>query len=174
LQELSITFDAAPIQIPGKTFVVSSVGEKVRLTHPHSKKKYTLTVAEIASETLSHPFPDDDMEHPTCYTRMAYRMTPELPDSAFFIRDVAPSDPSRPKMPANNRMLLPESRGSVAIGIIGGADGPTVCTVGVPSPPAESLHAAASALRFAPVNRIAWQIVFLEKPHQPENITLIP
>jgi hypothetical protein len=44
----------------------------------------------------------------------------------------------------------------------------------VPSPPAESLHAAASALRFAPVNRIAWQIVFLEKPHQPENITLIP
>ena len=174
LQELSLTFDAAPVHLPGKTFVVSSAGEKVRLTHPHSKQKYTLTVEELIPDMLTRPFPEDGMEYPSCYTRMTYRISPDLPDRAFFIRDTAPSDPLRPNTPPAGRMFLPESRESVAIALIGGADGPTVCTVGVPSPLAESLHAAASALRFAPVSRIAWQIVFLEKPHQPGTVVLMP
>ncbi len=174
LQELSLTFDAAPVHIPGKTFVVSSAGEKIRLTHPHSKKKYTLTVEEIVPEVLSHPFPEDGMEYPTCYTRMAYRMTPELPDGALIIRDVAPSDPARPKTPPKGRMFLPESRSSVAIGIIGGADGPTVMTFGVPTTVCGKLRMAASSLRFIPPERIAWQITFLETSHSPKTIVLIP
>ncbi len=50
---------------------------------------------------------------------------------------------------------------AVSIGIIGGADGPTMVLVS--EQPAAKLHAACSSLHFAPVDQVEWRMVFRVK-----------
>lgn len=57
-----------------------------------------------------------------------------------------------------------------AIGVIGGADGPTAVFVGAHTP---KLHAACSSLHFEPVEDVEWRAVFSEKLMEDKEVCLI-
>ena len=59
---------------------------------------------------------------------------------------------------------------AAAIGVIGGADGPTAVFVGAHTP---KLHAACSSLHFEPVGEVEWRAVFSEKLMEDIEVCLI-
>ena len=83
------------------------------------------------------------------------------PPDALQIRDAAPTDPPRLKIPENSSGEVPVG-GAACIGIIGGADGPTSVFVsgGAPS----DRRVAYSSLHFAPPEQVTWQLRFSVVP----------
>ena len=61
---------------------------------------------------------------------------------------------------------------AAAIGIIGGADGPTALFVTAKSED-KAVLTTCSALHFAPPKKITWRIVFHETPFAPESFPLL-
>ena len=59
---------------------------------------------------------------------------------------------------------------AAAIGVIGGADGPTAVFVGAQTP---KLHAVCSSLHFEPVGEVEWRAVFSEKLMEDLDICLM-
>ena len=93
--------------------------------------------------------------------RLEYTVSPELPPDALQIRDAAPTDPPRLKLPENSSGEVPVG-GAACIGIIGGADGPTS---GFVSGGASSdRRVAYSSLHFAPPEQVTWQLRFSVVP----------
>ena len=62
---------------------------------------------------------------------------------------------------------------AVAIGIIGGADGPTAVFVGRPAGKTSQLRMASSSMCFEHVDEVEWRIVFLEKLHDDITVQII-
>ena len=60
---------------------------------------------------------------------------------------------------------------AAVIGIIGGADGPTAIISG-PFATQGKLRAACSSLRFDPVDRVEWRLVFREKRYQDKTFDI--
>ena len=58
-----------------------------------------------------------------------------------------------------------------SIGIIGGADGPTM--VFAAGQPNARLHAACSSLHFEPTDEVQWRMVFREK-YRPLDFQTVP
>ena len=70
----------------------------------------------------------------------------------------------------------PEHLGGEAgsIGIIGGADGPTAVFITSKLKKEEKgLHAAFSALRYQPVDRVEWEFIFREKTMEDLRVSLL-
>ena len=59
---------------------------------------------------------------------------------------------------------------AAAIGVIGGADGPTAMVMGSSTP---KRHAACSSLRFEAVEEVEWRAVFSEKRMEDLDVRLI-
>jgi hypothetical protein len=80
------------------------------------------------------------------------------------------NDRSKPEKPRG--IIAPCGKAASAIGIIGGADGPTAIVCGGSSK--EKLHAACSALHFEPVEGdIEWRFVFNIKNSNEMSLELI-
>ena len=65
-----------------------------------------------------------------------------------------------------------KSKEAEAIGIIGGADGPTAIILGAPDSK-EQLHAAVSRFCFEPFDTVRWQLSFKEKQIKEITIELV-
>lgn len=94
--------------------------------------------------------------YPSHYIAMRYMLFPE-PDTEIAVRDCVQSERPREIGPCSGK-YYPEATNSI-IAIIGGADGPTTITIGVPDQ--KNIHVACSALHFEPVHEdIEWRIEF--------------
>ena len=62
---------------------------------------------------------------------------------------------------------------AAAIGIIGGADGPTAIFMGRPAGKTSQPRMASSSMRFEHVDEVEWRIAFLEKLYEDITIQVI-
>lgn len=170
IKTLSLAMEQQPVSIPGPCFQVGAPGDTVAFIHPASGKEYTLTVQEIEQQTIpQRSFGSDRWEYPTHYCAMSYTISPEFPDGKLTIKDCAESDQPKEKPQSS---LSPRTVSSVAaIGVIGGADGPTAIIFGTGKQ--GKLSAACSSLHFSPVNDVEWCMVFHEKQFGNMTIRLI-
>jgi len=177
IKSLDLQISQSPVSLSGTHFKTPKVGESVQVTHPVSSAVYTLTVDDIVLETADLRNLDRmGMEHPSHYTQMYYRITPDLTNRQHRIRDCAQSDeprPSKKSIPANGPVAVGINAEAAAIGIIGGADGPTAMFVGTPEPQMPAVHAATSSLHFEPVEEVEWKIMFMEKLHPDMEVTVL-
>ena len=104
---------------------------------------------------------NENIEYPRCYTVMSYVVTPEISYRDFMVRDYDDGDCAIRKAAENNG-YVPEASNDAAIGIIGGADGPTVIMLGGTDSEG-TVRTACSNLRFAQKEKIRWVIEFSVK-----------
>ncbi|MBR4941463.1 MAG: hypothetical protein IKZ19_05635 [Clostridia bacterium] len=162
LKSLAVTFSAEPLRLPGACFKTPDVSENVVLTHPVSKKDFILTVVNLREEESDignlRPM---DMQFPTFFTLMEYRIEPDSADSVIRIEDALPGDSPRhiSAKGEDGFDFLPQA----TLGIIGGADGPTAIITAAPAPQKTTLKTAVSSLRFERPQEIRWRAVFFQK-----------
>ena len=159
IKSLSLTMEQQPCRVPGPHFIARARGEVFAFSHPISGTEYTLTVQELAQQTLpQNQIWSDRWRYPNHFTAMSYTLSP-VPDTDISLCDCAEGDRPLEIAPCTDR-YAPEAQNDIAcIGIIGGADGPAVI-VGQ-SGPQEKLGAACSALHFeAAEEPIEWRVEF--------------
>lgn len=170
ISSLELTLSIDPAKLTGISFNTPAPGESVRFIHPVTGIEHTLTVHESEKRKLDIERLDFDiMDYPTHYTLMTYTLSPELPNSAFAVRDSAKSD--SPRQREINELTLSKTQTAVTIGIIGGEDGPTAILYGKASAEGK-LHTACSALHFEPADTVLWQVLFYEKMRDDMKVTL--
>ena len=106
------------------------------------------------------------MEYPNHMLAMSYSLKPDITGRGFLIQDCNHGDNPRQK----RNGTAEDSALAAAIGIIGGADGPTAVFVGSHTP---KLHTACSSLHFEPVEKVEWRAVFSEKLMEDMDVCLI-
>ena len=170
IHRMTITMIQEQISVSGTHFVTPLHGNSVLLTHPQTGMEYTLHIEALKQEKADFSrLRDEELEYPTCYTQMQFRIEPDLPRRAFRIEDCARSDQPRYK----EGYQKPENQAVFAVGIIGGASVPVTLVTRLKEEPSAMLHEAASALHFELADRIEWRIVFHEKPNADLTVPLI-
>lgn len=169
IKTLSVTLMKGPLAISGPHFHVSASGARFEFTHPTTGARHTLTVQEYEQKEMPNNRFKGDYECPEHYILMCYTLSPDLPDGAFIVTDCKRSD--KPRQKYTNPSGSSASGVCVSVGIIGGADGPTVLFVGG-SEQGKS-RAACSSLHFEPVDKVEWRMVFYEKKHEDITVELI-
>lgn len=163
IESLSLTMIQEPGQVPGPQFQVSQSGETVQFTNSVTGTEYVLTVQKLEQETWE---PEERMAKrcfwPTHFLRMDYTLTPE-PGQDVFLRDSGEGDRAME--------ISVGGDGDSALGIIGGADGPTAIFIG--SGRKSDFRSACSAVHFAPVEEVVWQVFFRAKTHENGVFQLI-
>ncbi len=156
IKTLTLTLAADPVWQNGQRFTAHP-GQTVSFTHPVTGTNHTLTVLSLAPETLDISGLPEFQEYPTHCLRLEYTVSPELPSNELQLRDTAPTDPPRLKIPESSSGEVPVN-GAACIGIIGGEDGPTSIFVsgGAPS----EGRTAYSSLYFTPAEQVTWQLRF--------------
>ncbi len=168
IKSLSLRLERRPQAIQGVRFKNPSVGDVITFTHPVSGTEHKLTVLEYEQKELSPmSVAHNEFELPTHHTAMAYRIEPELSGFAFAIRDCASNDEPKRKPQTNDN----NNDFAAAIGIIGGADGPTAVIMAQPS--GIKPKAALSAMHFEPTSDIEWKMEFKVKLMEDIEITLV-
>ena len=168
LYALTVRMERQQENIAGQHFITPAVGEPITLTHPLTGETYTLTVHETEQRELPERlFPDANMEYPNHLLAISYCLEPDITGRGFLIQDCAAGDSPRRKQHASQGE---HTVFATAIGVIGGADGPSAVTIGAPSP---KLHGACSSLYFQPVENVEWRAVFSEKLMEDIEICLI-
>ena len=154
--------------MPGPHFRTAAAGDTFDFIHPPSGEKYTLTVQEVRREELPESCfaSAPGQEFPRHYLVLCYTIAPELSEKALTVTDCAGGDrprrrPSGPAVPGN----------AAAIGIIGGADGPTALIFGGPGQ--NNIRAACSALYFEPAEDVEWRMIFYQTPAEEGTVELI-
>ncbi len=174
LKDVSFTIKQDPISVSGTHFVTPLEGESVIVKHPQTGSEYTVYVDELAKEQLDAPMVNrGEMEYPSKYTRMSYRIWPDLDRKQFRIVDCSPNDQPRPREGYKRDPNVAVS--TVGFGIIGGADGPTVMIMGQKNAPQTQAknRFAVSSPHFEYPETIEWRIIFHEKPNLDFTISLI-
>ena len=173
IRELSVTMWQQPRNIPGPHFTADKPGDTFTFVCPSTGERHTLTVQEIQSDEISSE--RDFMpgfEFPSHYRKMTYTITPQLPDGAVHVFDCAESDQTRQIQPVSPEYpYQPQASIGCAIGIIGGADGPTAIMVGVPE--GAKVQTACSSLHFEPTEKVEWRLTFREEPCGEMTVKLI-
>lgn len=154
VKSIDLTLSQCPKSAKGSIFASPSVGEKITFTHPITGRSHTLTIEGYEKETINIPLQNDGYEMPSNMTAMQYSILPDMPTSRFSISDTRNND-----MPRKTDKKKTDAIAS-AIGIIGGADGPTAVFV---SSPQNGRYTALSALTFEPQETVTWQMIFREK-----------
>ena len=115
------------------------------------------------------------LEFPTKYTWMEYRIEPELDARQYRIMDCKQSDEARPMKitRAEGPAEVQINGEAAAIGIIGGADGPTAVFMSHSTDKTSQLRMASSSKRFEHVDEVEWRIVFMEKLHEDTTVILV-
>ncbi|MCI8525878.1 MAG: hypothetical protein HFF17_08140 [Oscillospiraceae bacterium] len=153
LRSLRFLLEDEPRPRPGPCFCNPAAGDTVEFILPISGTAHTLTVLDSQPETVEG-LPDDEFMYPTHCTALTYRLMPDLPAGICQVRDVLENDAPRQKGVVT---------AAPSIGIIGGTDGPTAVLFG--SRTVGSAYTACSALHFAPVDRVEWELVFREQAY---------
>lgn len=172
ISSLLLTMIQRPAALPGAIFSAKREGDKVSFTHPVSGEEYVLTVLEIRQQTLplSSTFGSERWEYPSHFCTMRYTLCPEIPESELSIIDSAECDQPRPKEGTHDECQPGASSGVTAVGMIGGADGPT--TIIISAKNEEKSRIASSALHYAPVTEVEWRMIFREKPYDETSVKL--
>ena len=172
IHSLCLTMEQQPGQLPGPTFQMHAPGDSFRFSHPVSGITHTLTVQELEPQTVpQHGFDSEHWMYPVHYLAMQYTLTPE-PAEPLSVFDCAQGDAPVEAAEGEAVFCRESSHSCAAVGIIGGADGPTAVVYGADS--GGKFHTACSALHFAPVeNKIAWQIVFQVRQAANETFRMI-
>ncbi|HKL78844.1 MAG TPA: hypothetical protein VJ888_00255, partial [Mobilitalea sp.] len=166
---LRLKLEQEPVSISRIYFNTLDFSKSFPFTHPITGAGHTLTVLDYEKQEIEQQhFHNENQEFPTHYTMMTYVLSPELPDRAFLISDCEKGD--RPRQKVNNT-LRSRTSGAVAIGIIGGTDGPTAIFLSKSS--TVKPHIACSALRYEPVNEVKWRLEFREKMRDDIEVELI-
>ncbi len=169
IKGLSLAMAARPFYIPGPHFAARKAGDKITFPHPVNGTEYVLTVRELEEKTFSqNSFGDGVREYPTHALAMNYTLFPE--DDNVFIVDCGSGD--RPREAESTDKAKPvATNAAVVIGIIRGADGPVVVTLGDKR---LREHSAFSSLYFEKINNgIEWRVKFKMRPFNDATFTLI-
>ena len=171
IKSLSLTMEQRPCRVPGPHFKTHAPGDSFSFSHPVSGTSYTLTVQELEQQTISQKrFGSDRWFYPTHFTVMRYTLFPE-PEEAISVCDCCDGDKPM-EIAARGDSFTPEAQNDACVGIIGGADGPTVIMVGEKSQ--GRTHAACSALHFEPVrDDVEWSVMFSIKNFDETTFTLV-
>jgi len=158
IQSFSLTLEQRPGRVPGPHFKVHTPGDSFVFSHPGNGIEYTLTVQGLEQQTIPEEhFDSKCWRYPTHFMAMRYTISPEA-ERDILICDCEQSDQPL-KVIEDMDSFGPEARNSVGVGIIGGADGPTVVTVG--ESVQGKVHTACSALHFEPVlGDVVWRVDF--------------
>ena len=157
---LSLRLRAARLRVSEVHFKANRPGDKTEFINPVTGKKHTLTVTAVEQQKFSKLRHIGEKEPPLC-TIINYDISPEIPRD-----EISVNDRSKPEKPRG--ILAPCGKAASAIGIIGGADGPTVITSEY-----ESGHTACSSLYYEPEYEPDWCMVFYNKPKEDIEIELI-
>lgn len=166
IKSLKLFMRRRPVNVPGPHFISPSVGDTIKFTHPTSLMEHTLTIHEYEQQQMEERhFHNNDMVYQTHYTAMTYTVCPDIPGSALILRDY--DDGDRPRM--KNQNDCPSA--SVAIGIIGRANAPTMIVQ--PDGEASRTHVTCSSLYFETKLNIEWYMTFRVKMTDDIEVTLI-
>lgn len=171
VKTLSLTMEQQPSQVPGPHFKARRPGDTFAFTHPVSGIEYTLTAQEIEPKTIpAGAFRSKDWLFPTNAVAMSYTLSPE-PEEDISVRDC--DDGDRPLKIAPSPPISPTATASAAvIGVIGGADGPIVVTLG--NARQAKLRAVYSSLHFEPVEGdVEWRLEFNVTRFEKASFALI-
>lgn len=145
---------------PGSAFQGESPRRQDRIYKSRDRKKHTLTVTAVEQQKFSKLLHIGEKEPPLC-TIINYDISPEIP-----MDEISVNDRSKPEKPCG--ILAPRGKAASAIGIIGGADGPTVIVTS-----SASGRTACSSLYYEPEHEPDWCMVFYNKPKEDIEIELI-
>lgn len=169
LQSLRVKLIRSAKRFGAEPFETPAVGESVIITHPVYHTNYTLTVLEAEQTQLpSHAFGQDEMEYPSHCMTMAYTIEPDISQREFMLQDCCDSD--RPRRKTHKPDPENMSAEAIAIGIIGGADGPTAFFVGTSKP---NQRVSCSSAYFEPVTKVTWRPRFHVKLMNDITVDLI-
>lgn len=157
---LSLRLRAARLRVSEVHFKANRPGDKTEFINPVTGKKHTLTVTAVEQQKFSKLRHIGRKEPPLC-TIMNYDISPEIP-----MDEISVNDRSKPEKPRG--IIVPCGKAASAIGIIGGADGPTVITSEY-----ESGHTACSSMHFEPEYEPDWCMTFYDKPREDIEVELI-
>ena len=160
LQQLGITLRRRPVELLGPRFCVTAPGDCFPFFY--RQVEHTLTVQKYQRKELEKAGLFPGLTLPTHHVVMQYAINPELPGDVISVRDCADCDQPRWSL---ETAVEP---GAAAVGIIGGADGPTAIVLGTGK--VEAYHMACSALHFKPVDTVQWRMVFRER--RVEDLTV--
>lgn len=193
LRSLSLTMKRDRVCIPGIRFTVRGPGDQIPFIHPSTGERHVLTVLEYQEEEMDRKAFEaaEDMgqeerrrllrrmgewEYPTHLTAMTYAVSPKIPRRELQIQDCGGDRPRRilPREPEDR--FLPEAKddacvmaGASAIGIIGGADGPTAIFMAGKGEPCGTF----SSLYFEPGKPVEWRMRFYEKRVEDLEVKLL-
>ncbi|MDD6800779.1 MAG: hypothetical protein PUE85_10255 [Firmicutes bacterium] len=172
IKTLSLKMEQQPKHIPGPHFITHAPGDSFSFIHPVSNTEYTLTVHKLEHQTIpKNSFGSDRWFYPTHFTAMSYTLSPETSEH-ITVSDCDDGDKPIENAETNDLFTPEVSKGADFIGIVGGADGPTVIAFG--GSLQSNLHAACSALHFEPVRHdIEWRINFREKLYEELEVNLL-
>lgn len=166
VKALDLKLERMPKQIEGIRFQSPQIGEEIRFIHPVSHREHVLTVLDYERQTISiDALAHEGYEFPSHCLSMTYALEPDLPSKNFRLLDCAKSDPP---------VRIPEQAetNAHAIGIIGGADGPTAVFVSGRASNKE-VHSAISSLHFKETENVEWKMMFYEKLLKDREVALL-
>lgn len=155
---LSLCLRADRLRVSDMHFKAECPGDRTEFTNPATGKTHILTVTDIERQSLAQ-FPHIGKDEPKFFTLLRVDISPEISKDALLITDCAEGD-------RTHKRALP--RKASAIGIIGGADGPTVIISEY-----ESGHTACSSMHFEPEYEPDWCMTFYDKPREDIEVELI-
>lgn len=155
---LSLCLRADRLRVSEVHFKAERPGDRTEFTNPATGKTHILTVTDIKRQSLAQ-FPHIGNDEPKFFTLLRVDISPEISKDALLITDCAEGD-------RTHKGALP--RNASAIGIIGGADGPTVIISEY-----ESGHTACSSMHFEPEYEPDWCMTFYDKPREDIEVELI-
>ncbi len=158
ISSLSLRLRAARLRVSEVHFNAERPGDRTEFTNPATGKTHILTVTDIKRQSLAQ-FPHIGKDEPKFFTLLRVDISPEISKDALLITDCAEGD-------RTHKGALP--RNASAIGIIGGADGPTVIVTS-----SASGRTACSSLYYEPEYEPDWCMVFYNKPKEDIEIELI-
>ena len=155
---LSLCLRADRLRVSEVHFKAERPGDRTEFTNPATGKTHILTVTDIERQSLAQ-FPHIGKDEPKFFTFLRVDISPEISKDALLITDCAEGD-------RTHKGALPRNKS--AIGIIGGADGPTVIISEY-----ESGHTACSSMHFEPEYEPDWCMTFYDKPREDIEVELI-
>ena len=158
ISSLSLRLRADRLRVSEVHFKADHPGDRTEFINPATGKTHILTVTDIKRQSLAQ-FPHIGKDEPKFFTLLRVDISPEISKDALLITDCAEGDrPHKGALPGNTS----------AIGIIGGADGPTVIISEY-----ESGHTACSSMHFEPEYEPDWCMTFYDKPREDIEVELI-
>ena len=169
IKTLNLLMKRDPETVYGIHMVTPSASEEIVFTHPVTGMEHTLRIQEFEFQQMkqSH-FLNDNMEYPEHFAAMTYTVEPELSGHEFMLRDCNHGDNPRVNNP-DPKEFSPV--GVSAVGIIGGADGPTV--IFLANGRTANLRTSCSSLYFEKPESIEWRMEFQVKTMEDISVNIV-